>query len=86
MLNQEPLLVKSGQVDDNSVESPDDSKGNAREAPDGEESSKTSSNRSHTMIRQGTFNVNGQDSVATVHATLDGHLARVNKVHQFNDE
>lgn len=36
------------------------------------------------MVRQGTFNVHNQETVATIHATLDAHLTRVNKVHQFN--
>ncbi|XP_066959012.1 IQ domain-containing protein E-like isoform X5 [Macrobrachium rosenbergii] len=77
LLSQEPLLVGEGQGTPREDE-------NTREAPDGEESAKAASKRSQNMVRQGTFNVHNQETVATIHATLDAHLTRVNKVHQFN--
>ncbi|XP_064078032.1 serine/arginine repetitive matrix protein 2-like isoform X3 [Macrobrachium nipponense] len=77
LLSQEPLLVGEGQGTPREGE-------NTREAPDGEESAKAASKRSQNMVRQGTFNVHNQETVATIHATLDAHLTRVNKVHQFN--
>ncbi|XP_068207827.1 IQ domain-containing protein E-like isoform X2 [Palaemon carinicauda] len=77
LLSQEPLLVGEGQVTPREDE-------NAREAPDGEESARAATKRSQNMVRQGTFNVHNQETVATIHATLDAHLTRVNKVHQLN--
>ncbi|ROT63402.1 putative IQ domain-containing protein E isoform X1, partial [Penaeus vannamei] len=87
LLSQEPLLVGEGQPSSDSSPSVSSRRRgrSTREAPDGEESSRGSSKRSQSLVRQGTFNVSEQETtVATIHATLDAHLTRVNKVHQFS--
>ncbi|XP_063609798.1 IQ domain-containing protein E-like isoform X5 [Penaeus indicus] len=87
LLSQEPLLVGEGQPSSDSSPSVSSRRRgrSTREAPDGEEASRGSSKRSQSLVRQGTFNVSEQETtVATIHATLDAHLTRVNKVHQFS--
>lgn len=82
LLSQEPLLVGEGQPSSDSSPSVSSRRRgrSTREAPDGEESSRGSSKRSQSLVRQGTFNVSEQETtVATIHATLDAHLTRVNK-------
>ncbi|XP_042878519.1 serine/arginine repetitive matrix protein 2-like isoform X3 [Penaeus japonicus] len=87
LLSQEPLLVGEGQPSSDSSPSVSSRRRgrSTREAPDGEEASRGSSKRSQSLVRQGTFNVSEQETtVATIHATLDAHLTRVNKVHHFS--
>ncbi|XP_069999904.1 IQ domain-containing protein E isoform X8 [Penaeus vannamei] len=79
LLSQEPLLVGEGQPSSDSSPSVSSRRRgrSTREAPDGEESSRGSSKRSQSLVRQGTFNVSEQETtVATIHATLDAHLTR----------
>lgn len=89
LLSREPLLVGEGQSQSDS-ESQDTPRGrgrSTREEPDGEESAKATSKRSQSLVRQGTFNVYDQDTtVTTIHATLDAHWTRVNKVQQFSSK
>ncbi|KAK8734718.1 hypothetical protein OTU49_005952 [Cherax quadricarinatus] len=85
LLNCEPLLVGKGQGDTDSQETPRGRGRSTREAPDGEESARASCKHSQSLVRQGTFNIYDQEpAVATIHATLDAHLTRVNKVQQFS--
>ncbi|XP_069191979.1 IQ domain-containing protein E isoform X8 [Procambarus clarkii] len=87
LLNREPLLVGEGQRLGECEERARQRGRSTREAPDGEESAKASYKRSQSLVRQGTFNVYDEDTaVATIHATLDAHLTRVNKVQQFSNK